>query len=241
MESPSAETQNQKSAIGYSGKFLPKPDKEVLKEIGTLLKNSRKKSIDAAAKAAKVEPKILEEIERGIILQGLGSFRHIIRKAYGLNLEDVLAKHYDKFEARFNVRNKRFFARDIHYAICLQPHGKKEATPFLVGGDPESFLWAVPFRKLKKQPLTVDLLELAPNRVKKSSGKTPGGSHDGVEVVHVINGSIKVTIATNTEASVERTLRKGETIHFNSKNDHQISNEGTNTPALLLIVRLNET
>jgi hypothetical protein len=223
-------------------KDLPKPDEAILKWVGEHLKNSRRnKTCAKVAKAAKVEPKIIDDIENGIISINLGLFRQILRRGYGLKLESVLAKGYGVFEKKFNTTRKRRFDRDFYYAICLKNVDKHLPTPFLVGGDPKSFLWAVPFRKLTKQPLAVDLLELAPAREKTHQGETPGGSHDGVEIIHVINGTIVVNVETDSDDSNEgRKLKRGDSIHFNSNREHSVTNCGKTTPALLLIVRLPE-
>jgi Cupin domain len=222
--------------------YLPEPDESVLKWIGAHLKASRKrKATSDVAKAAKVAPKIIEEIENGVIHQNLGSFRHILRKGYGLKLEYLLAKCYREFESKFNPTKKRRFDRDFYYAICLRNVDKHKPTPFLVAGDPHNFLWAVPFRRLTKQPLSVDILELAPAREKTRQGETPGGFHDGVEIVHVINGTVIVNVETDSDDPNEgRKLKKGDSIHFNSNREHSISNCGKTTPALLLIVRTSE-
>jgi Cupin domain len=220
--------------------YLPEPDERILKWIGEYLKKSRvKKSPDAVAKAAKVAPKIIEDIERGIVRQNLGMFRHILRRGYRLKLETILAKCYEAFADRFD--QKRRFNRDFYYAICIRNVDKHPPTAFLVAGDPENFLWAVPFRKLTKQPLSVDLLELAPAREKTHRGETPGGFHEGVEIIHVINGTVSVNIETDSDDPKEgRKLKKGDSIHFNSNHEHSVANLGKTTRALLLIVRLSE-
>jgi GTP cyclohydrolase I len=234
------ETESEKQAT--FPKFLPKPDETVLKWIGEYLKNSHAKKTPAeVAKLAKVSTDEIENIEKGIIHQNLGQFRRILRRGYGRKLEDILAKCYDAFKDRFNPRGKRPFDRDYYYAICLKNEGKKPPTPLLVGGDPDNFLWAVPFRKLIKQPLSVDLLELAPKRTrKKHLGETPDNVHDGIEVIHVINGTVTVTIETDAVDPPERKLKAGDSIHFNSAYEHHISNDGNTTSALLLITRLPE-
>jgi hypothetical protein len=224
-------------------KFLPEPDEAVLKWIGEHLKKSRgnKRTPADVAKAAKVEVKEIEDIEEGIIHQNLGLFRRIVRRGYDRKLDNILEKCYNAFKEKFNPKGKRFFDRDYYYAICLKNEGKKPPTPLLVGGDPDNFLWAVPFRRLKKQPLTADFLELAPKRTrKKKLGETLDNLHDGIEVIHVVNGTIAVTIETDAVDPPERTLKKGDCIHFNSTYEHHIANAGPNTPALLFIVRLPE-
>jgi quercetin dioxygenase-like cupin family protein len=88
------------------------------------------------------------------------------------------------------------------------------------------------------QPLVTELLELAPARKRLSSGETIQNLHDGVEIVYVIHGSIRVQIDVGSENSYNRLLRHENCIHFNSAYTHQITNEGNTTSALLLIVRL---
>lgn len=221
-------------------KFLPKPNEELLKWLGErLVEIRKKKTVAQVAKAAKVSVEEIEKIEKGIIHQDVGHFRHILRRGYNRKLEDLLSKCYVIFEKQLNPSGKRRFERDYYYSLCLHDQGKKESTPLLVGGDPQNYIWAVPFRRLIKQPLCVDLLELAPNRIKKKLGQTGEYSHDGVEVVHVIRGSVTVSIDTDSEGS-DRTLLAGDSIHFTSNQEHQIRNKGSSTPALLQIVRLPE-
>jgi hypothetical protein len=223
--------------------YLPQPDETLSKWVGDYLKQLRGTKTHAQiaqrAKIDDLDEKRIEEIESGVFRLDLGIFRHVLRRGYGRELEDVLAKLYQAFSSRFNAKKARPFARDYYYAICLLADGKKQATPFLVGGDLENFLWAVPLRKLKNQPLSVDLLELAPARVKKHSGETTGGFHDGVEVIHLINGKVKVSVDSGAEGPIIRELRKGDSIHFNSQREHQIMNSGSTTSALLLIIRLS--
>jgi hypothetical protein len=242
MESPS-EGPTPKPARNNSAGFpnyLPKPDETILKWIGQQLKNGRgQKTVAQIAKAVGlgVDADVIERIESGISQPNLGLFRQIIRRGYGLAFENLLARCYSTFSEKLG---KRRFDRDFYYAVCLQNVGKHKPTPFLVGGDIKNFLWAVPFRKLKKQPLAVEFLELVPSRIRQHSGETPGGIHDGVEVVHVINGTIRVYVNIGEDDPAERELKKGDSIHFNSNNDHSITNCGTTTSALLLIVRLSE-
>lgn len=218
----------------------PSLNDNLLKWIGDFLKNSRsKKSVDTVAKASDVTPKEIEELEGGVIRQNLGKLRFILQQGYGRKFEDVLSKCYEAFKTELNPHHKRLFKRDFYYSVCIH-EGEPKPTPMLFGGDPESFIWAIPFRKLDRQPLSVEYLELAPNRKKKSSGMTPGNSHDGVEVVQVIYGTVSVSIETNQDDPPVRTLKPRDCIHFHGKQVHVISNTGNTNTALLLIVRLPE-
>jgi len=230
MESLSA-----KPVAGFP-KYLPKPDETVLKWIGQHLRNKRgKKTVAEIAKTVDVEVDVIEKIETGTSQPNLGMFREILHRGYGLAFENLLARCYSAFQRTFG---KRHFDRDYYYSVCLKNVGKKPPTPFLVGGDNQNFMWAVPFRKLKNQPLSVELLELAPSRIRKHSGATPGGVHDGVEVLSVINGTVRVTVDTGADDPPGRELKGGDSIHFNSNHEHSITNCGNTTHALLLIVRL---
>jgi transcriptional regulator with XRE-family HTH domain len=220
--------------------YLPAPDPDLSKWVGAYLRDLRAKKRTPAdvAKAAKVSVGDIERLEQGSLHQNLGQFRYILRHGYGCKFEDVLAKCYEEFRDRFDQTRKRRFARDYHYSLCLD-EGNKTPTPLLVGGDQDNFLWAVPLRKLKKQPMAIDLLELAPARKRKSRGITPDNAHDGVEVVHVMHGTVQVRV-DGAEGSYSRTLKHGDSIHYHSSFAHQIQNDGSNTSALLLIVRLPE-
>lgn len=226
----------------FKPKYLPEPDETVLAWVGEYLRKVRGKRTNTdVAKAADVKPEVIHTIESGVIRQNLGLFRQILRQGYRLNLENVLAACFRTFEKKFNATGKRpIFNRDYYYSICLKNVGRHPPTPFLVGGDRDNFLWAVPMRRLKKFPLSVDLLELAPARVKNQTGATPGGSHDGVELIHVINGTVTVEIDTGEEDPKSRTLKREDSILFNSKREHWVANRGPMTSALLLIVRLPE-
>jgi quercetin dioxygenase-like cupin family protein len=220
-------------------KSLPQPDKEVLTWIGEQLSKFRgKKTPEEIAKRAGISAEEIEKIEKGVIHQDLGYFRHILREGYGRELEELLEKCHDIFHKKFNPTGRRRFDRDYYYAICLQNEGKKAATPFLVGGDPDNYLWAVPIRKLSGQPLAVELLEIAPKRKRKHLGEILPHSHGGIEVVHIINGTVTVTVDVGSDDAPSRSLKSGDSIHFNSQQEHYITNEGNSTPALLLIVRL---
>jgi len=218
----------------------PGPDSELLKWVGGHLRKIRgKKSAAAIAKAAKVSTDDIERIEQGTIHQNLGCFRQILHYGYDCRFEAVLAKCFEAFKERFDPKGRRRFDRDYHYSLCPPDKKGDMLTPVLIGGDPESFLWAAPVRELKGQPLSIDLLELAPDRKRKTRG-TPENSHDGAEVIHVMHGTIQVHIENTTEGSYTRKLTHGDSIHYISKFTHRIVNDGNSTSALLLIVRLPE-
>lgn len=220
-------------------KFLPPYDQSVMTWIGEYLAKSRrnKGAADIARKAG-ISVEDVQAIEKGTIHHDLGHFRDILQRGYGRKLQDLLESCHHAFLSKYNPKGDRPFIRDYYYSICRFGDGRKPPTPFLVGGNPESFLWAVPIRKLKGQYLSADLLELAPKKVKAGIGETGQNSHEGYEVVHVINGSVVITINTKKlDGDLGRDLKATDSIHFDSKYEHQIRNTG-NTPALLLIVRL---
>ncbi|MDE2106695.1 MAG: cupin domain-containing protein [Patescibacteria group bacterium] len=219
-------------------KAFPKPNEDVLKWVGEQLQKWRgQKTTASVAKLANVSPEEVEKIEQGIIHVGLGKFRDIIQKGYNRKLDDVLVKCHEVFKDRFNSTGKRRYNRDYYFSVCLKDEGQKKATPFLVGGDPENFLWAVPIRKLKHQPLSVDLLALAPKRKKRHLGEIPNSRHEGVEIIHVINGSVMVTVETDIEDPPGRPLKAGDSIYLISSREHSVCNVENGTPALLMIVR----
>ena len=149
-----------------------------------------------------------------------------------------MSKCYKEFRTRFDPKGRRRFSRDYHYSFSLLDDGPQKATPVLIGGDPENFLWAVPFRKLKGQPLVTELMEVAPAKARKPAGQVPENSHEGIEIVHVIHGTIEVHIEGGTEGGYNRKLRGGDSIHFNSAYAHQIKNFKNSTSALLFLVRM---
>ena len=139
----------------------PEPDPELLKWVGEHLQKVRaKKTAAHVAKAAKVTTEEIERIEQGIILHSLGCFRQILQWGYGCSLEDILATCFETFKERFNPKGSRHFERASHYSFCPPDKQGNHRTPLFIGGDLDSFLWAVPLRTLKMQPLSMDLLEL---------------------------------------------------------------------------------
>jgi len=219
----------------------PGPDPVLLKWVGEYLKKMRGGRTRAEiAKALNIAPEEIERIEQGDIRKSLGCFRQILRHGYKCKLEDVLEECFEAFKTRFDPKGRRRFERDYHYSLCLPDKDGNQPTPLLIGGDPESFLWAIPLRKLNNQPLSIDFLELAPARKRKARG-TPENSHDGVEVIHVVHGTIQVSIESGSELGAYiRKLKAGESIHYKSNLLHQIANDGNTTSVLLLIVRMPE-
>jgi mannose-6-phosphate isomerase-like protein (cupin superfamily) len=197
------------------------------------------KTIKAVAAAAKVPQDNIRAIEKGTIHLGLGQLRHITFHGYGTDFGDLLAECFEANREVFDPQKGRPFDRDYHYALTLHGDSVKGPTALLIGGTPDSFLWAIPMRRLKDQAMVTEYLELAPKRKRLSAGLTPGNTHEGSEVVFVMNGSVTVHISGRTgEADVSRTLARGDAIHFRAVHPHNIENAEPNTTALLLIVRL---
>ncbi len=178
----------------------------------------------------------IKKMEMGTFHLCLGQVRQICRRGYGCSLENVLDACYRVNGKVLNPSDDRVFERDWHYRLCFSAESREEPTPFLIGGDPKSFLWAAPFRKLNGQNLAAEILELAPAR--KYFGFTEKNSHEGTEVVHVIHGTIRFFIkGGGREAEYNRLLTKGDSIHFNSCFLHHVENEKPTHSALLFIVR----
>ena len=213
-----------------------KDNKKLLRWIGNFLKDMRgKTTISVLAGEANVPSQTIKKIEAGTFSVCLGQLRQILSNGYKCSLEDVLADCYEKNATILNPSNDRKFDRDWHYRFCFS-RNDSEPTPYLVGGKPGSYLWAAPFRRLKDQYLSVELLELA--RAKKYAGHTDNKPHDGVEVIHVINGTIRFYIKpSGTEGEYNKELSKGDSIHFNSLYRHSVRNDKQTHSALMLIVR----
>ena len=226
-----------------SGSFFPHylkpgPDQELLKWVGGFLQKRRQKMKAAqSAKIAGITIDQLNKIEQGTIHCNLGTFRQILKLAYGCSLEDVMAECFGAFKDRFNSKGSSPFERDFHYTFSLPNKDGKFSTPILIGGDGVRFLWAAPMRRLRNQPLCMDFLELAPHRKKMVHGISKD-EHDGTEIVHVMKGSVNVEIDGESESNYNRTLTAGESIHYRSRSSHRITNAGSVTPALLLIIRM---
>jgi mannose-6-phosphate isomerase-like protein (cupin superfamily) len=181
--------------------------------------------------------KVLKDFEDGSFAVNLGRLREILKKGYHTSLTKLLSQYYNTNRQVFDADNSRPFERDSHYSVCLESSEERAATPFFMCGDSKSYVWAVPMRTLKKQPILTDLLELAPSRSKFGQGATPTFSNDGVEVIYVIHGRVEIHIQ-GLEDKYSRKLRPGEFIHFRSSRPHRVANVGNNLPALVMIVRL---
>ena len=219
---------------------------DVMRWLGDQLKRARgTDSHGIVAQRANASVEQIRAIEKGRFHLNLGQLREIIDRGYRLSLGDLLAKCYEVFHSQFDPESaatgkKRPFDRDCHYSLCLEDSkdGKQKSTPLFIGGDPDNYLWAIPMRRLRNQPILTELLELAPSRKLKRSGVTPDNAHEGVEVIHVIYGTIDAKLSLSGEAlDLSRRLSGGDTIHFNACNPHQIENVEKNSVALLLIVR----
>lgn len=179
------------------------PDAVALRWLGNRLKAARGADLrETVAKQANVSIEQVRAIESGEFHLNLGCLREIISRGYGLSLVDLLEEAHQSLHVHFYPESAtsgkdRPFDRDSHYSLCLEASkdGKQKATPLLIGGDPDSYLWAIPMRRLKDQPVVTELLELAPSRKRKPSGVTPANAHEGVEVIHVIHGTIEAKLS----------------------------------------------
>lgn len=227
------------SGVGRFPKYLPSPNDAALSWIAQRLARARSETVQTAATladAAEVEERKITDMERGIFAMGLGELRNIIELGYGLSLTAVLAEYYEAHREFFLPRGRspdRPFRRDFYYRGRLKVHMQDQGrpTPLLTGGDPERYIWGVPFRELEGQTLATEFLELAPMRRRAPGGTTNPTTHDGEELIQVIHGSVQVCIE-----DFEPSLAPGEHIHFRSTHQHHVRNVGP-TPALILVVR----
>ena len=189
--------------------LTPRPcDTAALAWLGKRLCVARgRKRVKAIAEAAKVPQDNIRAIEKGVFHLGLGQLRHLIRHGYGADFGDLLAECFEANREAFDAQKSRPFDRDYHYALTLHGDSVKGPTALLIGGNPKSFLWAIPMRRLRDQAMVTEYLELAPKRKRLSAGLTPGNEHEGSEVVFVMNGSVTVHISGRTgENDVSRTV-----------------------------------
>jgi mannose-6-phosphate isomerase-like protein (cupin superfamily) len=197
------------------------------------LRRARGKKKDAdVAKAAQVGTEIITKIERGLIHCSLGQFRQVVELGYGKVFEDLLAECYAAFESKFG--SGRPFAREDFYSVRYEGSGSRPQTPFLVGGEENNYLWAVPVRTLQKRPASIDLLELAPQQKLRQFGETPPSAHEGFEIVHVIFGGVDFDYK-----GLFQRLKAGDSIYFDSKKEHKVFNSSNTTVALVQIVRMD--
>ena len=233
--------------VSFPHYLKPGADTLALRWLGNRLKQARGlNSPKCVASRANASVEQIKSIETGDFHVNLGRLREIISRGYGQSLTNLLEEAYQALRNHFDSGaltsgKSRPFNRDCHYSLCLEDSkdGKQKSTPLLIGGDPTNYLWAIPMRQLKGQPVVTELLELAPSRKRKPSGITPDNAHDGVEVIHVIHGTIDARLTLSGEAlNLSRRLTAGDTIHFHARNIHQIENSEKSSPALLLIVRL---
>ena len=218
----------------------PGPNRDVLRWLGNQLKQLRgERTVQAVSTSAQVKPKEVIALERGDFRINLGRLRDVVSRGYKSSFEELLSKCYDAHPKVFNPGEDRYFKRESHYSLCLKKKSRdeKEPTPLLIGGDPKSYLWAIPMRCLNGQPMVTEFLELAPFRKREIAGVTPNNSHDGVEIVHVIHGTIDACILYG-DGGGSRRLKAGDSIHFLARTRHQIENQEKSSSALLLVIRL---
>lgn len=226
---------------GFPHYLKPGPNKAALEWLGRQLRQRRgSKTPTNVAQLAGVSPKQIQAMEKGSFHLNLGRLRGVIRRGYEGCFEDLLAECYATFRSHFDPTNKRPFEREYHYSLLRRSEQDKKPTPLLIGGDPSSYLWAVPMRRLKGQSMVTEFLELAPSRKRKSSGLTADNSHDGVEVIYVVHGTVEAHIAFGAEGFNTRRLKAGDCIHFHARHFHHLENLEKSTSALLFVVRLPE-
>jgi mannose-6-phosphate isomerase-like protein (cupin superfamily) len=225
--------------------YLPQrpSDKVALAWLGKRLREKRAtRTPKMVASAANVSLQQVRDLEKGIFHIGLGQLRRIVSHGYGTDFSDLMADCFKANREAFDAEQIRPFDRDYYYAITQRTAHGKGPTAVLIGGDPKSFLWAIPMRRLKNQPMVTEYLELSPKRKRLAAGLTPGNVHDGSEVLFVIHGSVTVHIAgSDGERELSRDLERGDAIHFRSLHPHNIENTGWNTTAFLLVVRLERS
>ena len=61
--------------------------------------------------------------------------------------------------------------------------------------------------------------------------KGVGYQHDGEEFIYVLNGKIEISVGDHVN-----TLKKGESLHFNSGIKHKIKNTGKKDAELVVLV-----
>ena len=217
-------------------------DQPALRWLGKRLREVRgNKTATDIAKKTGVPISEIRSMERGDFRLNLGRVRDVILQGYGQKLTDLLSECYEAHKAQFNPQGKRLFRRDYLYSLRLsRSKSGKGTTPLLIGGDSKNFVWAIPMRELRDQPVVTEFLELAPSRKRNPVGFTPENSHPGVEVVHVIHGRVSVHMSPGSEAGFDSTLASGDSVHFHSRYGHNIENTEKGTSALLFIVRLPE-
>lgn len=226
-----------KTRVSFPYYLTPASNNEALKKrLGEELQVIRgKKSLRTIAEPAGVTADQIEAFENGEFRICLGTLRNLIHRGYGVDFTTLLERCYKEPLFDQKTVKDRPFKRDWYYRICLERFEGAEATAFLTGGDPNNFMWAVPIRRLRRQSLVTELLELAPARARKQLGVTPDNSHPGVEIITVIHGTIEVQFPPSDK---KPRLRAGNSIHFHGEVTHFVKNCEKNTPALLSIVRL---
>jgi hypothetical protein len=237
----------------FSPKYLPKKttDKELI-WLGNRLKQAREKlekpgtsNLERIAAAAGVKPDDIKALEGGTSHVNLGNLWKIIKLGYNENLQDLIAECYEANKSQSGNQTRRF-KRDSYYSVRTEEQFDKLPTPMLVGGDPHSYLWAMPMRRLERQPMVVEFLELAPTKQTKFDkvGVIHQHFHDGVELIYVIYGQIVVGIKSAEDAKEaplrQIQLKSGACIHFHSCDSHSIRNPSLNTNAFLFLVRIPE-
>lgn len=210
--------------------------------IGQRLREKRgTREIADIAKSARRPAEELEGLESGIFSLNLGAIHQILDQGYGVSLQQLLEGYHDAHPEKFPNHESRPFRRDWYYRVRLKSNDiGRGPTPFFFGGSPKEFIWAVPFRRLNGQSMTMEFLELAPKRKRQPlMGKTAREhtSHSGIEIVHVINGEIEVEIDTGKPSLDTMKVSQHQSIHFHSRQKHIIMNDEKDNVAFLLIIR----
>jgi hypothetical protein len=212
--------------------WLPPPDQKLLRKLGARLGEirRRRKSIEIPE-----EDKLLvKDLEKGKFQVTVGYLRKLLQDVYAVTLEDLLREFYVPHE-------DRLFDRDLVYSLRWDRTGNLDVdTPFLIGGDPKRFLWAVPMRYLKGQNIFTEYLALPPRRKRAPAGVTTGKAHPGVEILIGIFGRVRVEISGGGTRDY-KDLSEGQAVHLHSKFRHSVINNEINSPALLLVIRSFES
>jgi hypothetical protein len=195
-----------------------------------------KGSPDDIARKAKVSSEQILAMESGLFLMSFGKLQDVIRNGYKIEFTDLLEWYCSQ---RLKGLEEDSFKRNYFCSMSIPVENKDDIGPLFIGGDPKSYLWAIPMQRLRNQRISMQLLELAPYRKRMSVGSTPSEIYRGTQVVHVIHGTIQCCI-NNDRDSFQKRVKAGESIHLFTSRRHYFENTEMNTSALLLIVQIPE-
>gem|GEM_PF-5778194 len=186
----------------------------------------------------------LKMLEAGMLHFKSGRLQQILR-GYKMDLWQLLERYTVEKKTELlkqgtSFDESRWFTkRQNYYSLRLVANHRMQETPLFVAGDPSSYVWAVPMRRLKNDENSVEFLELAERRSgEPDRGGTIANAHPGSEIIYVIRGQVRQYIDEKGKGDFkQRPLSKGDLVHIDSSKPHYVENASDKLTAFLLVIR----